>query len=92
MASYKLEGTCAQEVSFDLREGKVHDIAFTRGCKGNLSALGILAEGMDARELSEKLGGLQCGEKGTSCGDQLSLALRRALNQALADAQAGTAA
>ncbi|MCL2192026.1 MAG: TIGR03905 family TSCPD domain-containing protein [Treponema sp.] len=84
---YKARGTCAREISFELREGKVHDVSFTWGCNGNLKALGILAEGMDATELVRKLIGLTCGVRKTSCGDQLA----KAVAKALADAAIGAA-
>jgi len=79
MHKYKAKGTCAREISFELRDGRVHDVSFTWGCNGNLKALGILAEGMEAAELVEKLGGLTCGVRKTSCGDQLAKAVAKAL-------------
>lgn len=79
MYKYKARGTCTREIKFDLREGKVHDVSFTWGCDGNLKALGILAEGMDAEELVKKLSGLRCGIRKTSCGDQFAKAVAQAL-------------
>jgi uncharacterized protein (TIGR03905 family) len=80
--NYKTTGTCSTEINFELRDGKVHSVSFENGCDGNLKALGILAEGMDANELVKKLKGLRCGRKKTSCGDQLALAIAQALVQA----------
>jgi len=79
MHKYKTKGTCAREIRFELREGKVHDVSFKWGCNGNLKALGILVEGMDAGELVKKLSGLTCGIRKTSCGDQLAEAVAKAL-------------
>jgi len=70
------------EINFELRDGKVHSVSFENGCDGNLKALGILTEGMDANELVKKLKGLRCGRKKTSCGDQLAAAVAHALKQA----------
>jgi uncharacterized protein (TIGR03905 family) len=81
--NYKTKGTCSTEINFELRDGKVHSVSFENGCNGNLKALGILAEGMDAEELVSKLKGLRCGRKKTSCGDQLAVAVAQALEQAL---------
>jgi len=81
MHTYKIEGTCAKEVSFDLRDGRVYDISFVAGCSGNLKAVGILADGMEAGELVKKLQGLTCGMKGTSCGDRLAWAIADAAKQ-----------
>jgi len=81
MHKYKAKGTCARAISFELSDGKVQNVSFKRGCDGNLKALGILAEGMDAGELVEKLAGLKCGIRKTSCGDQLSKAVAAALEK-----------
>ena len=76
---YKTTGTCSTEINFELRDGKVHSVSFMGGCDGNLKALGILAEGMDAEELVKKLKGVRCGRKQTSCGDQLASAVAHAI-------------
>jgi len=80
--NYKTNGTCSTEINFELRDGRVHSVSFKDGCNGNLKALSILAEGMDAEELVGKLKGLHCGRKKTSCGDQLAVAVAQALAQA----------
>ena len=79
--SYETTGTCSSRIDFELAEGKIHRLSFEDGCNGNLKALGILAEGMDAAELARKLKGLKCGERGTSCGDQLSKAIESFLKR-----------
>ena len=56
---------------------KAHNISFEDGCDGNLKALSILAEGMEAKELTAKLKGLRCGDKHTSCADQLTQAVEK---------------
>ena len=81
MFEYKTNGTCSSKIHFDLRDGKVHSVSFEDGCDGNLKALGILVEGMDANDLIKKLKGLRCGEKKTSCADQLAAAVERAAAQ-----------
>ena len=75
--SYETTGTCSSRIDFELEDGKIHRLSFEDGCNGNLKALGILAEGMDAAELARKLKGLKCGERGTSCADQLARAIER---------------
>jgi len=80
--NYKTKGTCSTKLEFDLREGKVYSVAFEGGCDGNLKALGMLVEGMDAGELVGKLKGLRCGKRKTSCADQLATAVEQALAQA----------
>jgi uncharacterized protein (TIGR03905 family) len=77
MYEYKTKGTCSTAIRFDIRDGKVYSVSFDDGCEGNLKTLAILAEGMDREELIHKLKGVQCGRKGTSCGDQFAQALER---------------
>ena len=81
MYNYKTNGTCSSEINFDLRGGKVHAVSFEGGCNGNLKAISILAEGMDAKELVKKLKGIRCGKRETSCGDQLALGILQAIEK-----------
>jgi len=62
-------------IRFDIKDGKIKSLSFENGCDGNLKALSILLEGMDAAEAAKKLKGLDCDSRGTSCADQLSLAI-----------------
>jgi uncharacterized protein (TIGR03905 family) len=79
MFEYKPRGTCSTKITFDINDGKIHHIAFKDGCEGNLGGISKLAEGMDARQLVSLLKGTKCGRRGTSCPDQLAIAVERAL-------------
>lgn len=79
--TYKTKGTCSTKIHFELRDGRVHNVCFTGGCDGNLKAIPRLVEGMTAEEVEERLGGITCGWKSTSCADQLA----RAIHEAAAD-------
>ena len=79
MIEYKTKGTCSSKIVFDLTDGKVHSVSFKDGCEGNLNALSILTEGMDAAELVRRLKGVRCGQKNTSCPDQLATAVEQAI-------------
>jgi uncharacterized protein (TIGR03905 family) len=76
-ARHELEGVCAREVSFSVREGRLSGVKFYKGCPGNLIALGRLLEGMTVAEAVSKLKGIKCGDKPTSCSDQLARILKR---------------
>lgn len=76
---YKTKGTCSQKILFDIEEGKVKNVTFVSGCNGNLQGIGRLVEGMDAQEVIDRISGIRCGMKPTSCPDQLATALRKAL-------------
>lgn len=81
MFTYKTKGTCATEINFDVVDGKLKDVKFTRGCNGNLSGIGLLVEGMDINDVINKLEGVPCGNKTTSCPDQLAMALKEYIAQ-----------
>lgn len=75
---YSPKGVCSQKITFDIEDGKIHNLAFTGGCNGNLKAIGRLVEGCDAKEVAEKLRGNTCGPRNTSCADQLACAILEA--------------
>jgi uncharacterized protein (TIGR03905 family) len=75
MYEYKTKGTCSTKIHFDIQDGKLHSVSFDNGCNGNLKAVGVLVEGMDAALAVKKLKGLTCEKKGTSCADQLARAI-----------------
>lgn len=75
MSSYKTKGVCSQKIDFDVVDGNVHNVTFLGGCNGNLQGIGKLVEGMPVSEVIERLKGVNCGFKGTSCPDQLAKAL-----------------
>lgn len=78
MREYITTGTCSTKIFFDVQDNKVHSISFENGCNGNLKALSILVEGMETGELIEKLKGIKCGNRDTSCADQLARAVEKA--------------
>ena len=75
MQRVKPKGVCAKEIEFDVKDGCLTGVQFFGGCPGNLKAIWILLEGMPATEAIAKLQGITCGNKPTSCPDQLSKAL-----------------
>lgn len=79
--SYIPKGVCAKQIKFELEDGKLHNVSFTGGCNGNLKAIGKLLEGKDAAETVKILKGNDCGGRGTSCADQLAIAVEAALEK-----------
>ena len=77
---YKTRGTCSQLSSFDIEDGKVSNVQFLGGCNGNLKGIGALVEGMPAEKVIERVDGIRCGMKSTSCPDQLAKALKQAIS------------
>ena len=76
---YKTTGTCSQRIFFEIEDGKLSHVEFLGGCNGNLQGIGRLVEGMDAEEVINRLEGVHCGMKPTSCPDQLACAIKEAL-------------
>ena len=77
--SYTPQGVCAQNISFDIKDGKIFNVKFIGGCMGNLCAISKLIDGKDAKEVASILKGNDCRGKGTSCADQLAQAILEAL-------------
>ena len=77
---YRTKGACAMAIEFEIDdEKKVHNVKFIGGCSGNTQGIAKLVEGMDANEVIDRLEGVKCGSKPTSCPDQLTKALKGAL-------------
>ena len=76
MYQYKTKGTCSQMIYFDIEDNKVTNVQFIGGCNGNLKGIGALVEGMDMDEIINRVEGIRCGSKCTSCPDQLAAALK----------------
>lgn len=72
---YKTKGTCSKQIDFDIIDGKVSNIKFLGGCNGNSQGISILAEGLTPLEVINKLSGIRCEYRNTSCPDQLAKAL-----------------
>ena len=78
---FRPRGVCSRKISFDLENGIIRNVHFEGGCNGNTQGLARLAEGMPARELVQRLAGIRCGLKDTSCPDQLAQAVTQALRK-----------
>ncbi len=77
--TYTPHGVCSRKIDIELDNGVVRSIQFLGGCNGNTQGVSALAVGRRVEELIPLLRGINCGGKGTSCPDQLSLALGEAL-------------
>jgi len=77
--TYKTRGTCSVKIEFEINDGIVSNVKFYSGCNGNLQGIAHLVEGMKAEDVIEKLKGINCNGRGTSCPDQLSKALEEVL-------------
>ena len=79
--SYTPRGVCSAKIDFEIEDGRVKNLIFTRGCNGNTQGISRLVEGMEVHEVIKRLKGTNCGGRGTSCPDQLAQALEKAINE-----------
>ena len=83
MIIYEPKGVCSKEFRFTIEDGKITSLEILGGCDGNLKGIRSLVVGMEAQQVVEKLKGIRCGGKGTSCPDQLARAIEIALKKRL---------
>lgn len=76
--TYTTRGVCSRQIDFELEDGNLRDVRFTGGCDGNLRAIAKLIDGKPADEVVELLEGNTCGQRPTSCADQLAQAIKQA--------------
>lgn len=83
-------GVCSRNIHVELDDtgATIENVEFFGGCNGNLKAIGKLIKGRPVSEVVSLLEGNDCAGRGTSCGDQLTIALREAQALALAGASA----
>ena len=79
--TYNTHGTCSRVITFDINDNIITNVEFVGGCPGNLKAISKLVEGMSSDEIINKLSGIKCGVKNTSCSDQLAMAVKQACEE-----------
>ncbi|MEE1061957.1 MAG: TIGR03905 family TSCPD domain-containing protein [Ruminococcus sp.] len=72
-------GVCSRQITIEIDNGIITSCKFTGGCSGNTQGICSLVTGMDAEEAMNRLRGIDCNGRGTSCPDQLSIAIEEAL-------------
>ena len=78
---YIPKGVCSSAIDIEMDGNIIKKVQFTGGCHGNLQGISRLVEGMNAEDAIQRLRGIRCGFKSTSCPDQLANALESALKQ-----------
>ena len=72
---YNTSGTCSRKIFVELDGDVIVDCRFVGGCPGNTFGVAELVKGMKKDEAVKRLKGIKCGQKPTSCPDQLATAL-----------------
>ena len=73
---YTPSGVCSRQMIIDYENDKIVDVKAIGGCNGNLQGISKLLVGMDVHEAINRLEGIRCGMKSTSCPDQIAKALK----------------
>ena len=79
--TYQPRGVCSRKMTVELDDGIIRDVRIEGGCSGNLQGISRLVIGIPAREAIQRMKGIRCGGKPSSCPDQLALALEQALEK-----------
>lgn len=78
---YTTKGVCSRKIDIDVEDGKILKVQFLGGCSGNTQGVASLLAGMTVDEAIERLSGIHCGPRPTSCPDQVARALAEYKNK-----------
>lgn len=82
MHTYYPTGVCSRQMNIEIDEnGIITNCEIIGGCAGNTLGICQLVKGMNAEEAIKRLKGIDCRGRGTSCPDQLSIAIEEALEE-----------
>ncbi len=79
--TYRTHGTCSRFIEVSGENGVVTDVKFFGGCDGNLQGIASLVKGMNYADVIERLNGISCNGKPTSCPDQLCRAIEQLMSE-----------
>ena len=74
--TYRTQGVCSSSIDIAIENGVIRQERYHGGCSGNTQGVAALVAGMTVQEAIDRLSGIRCGFKPTSCPDQLARALR----------------
>lgn len=78
--TYSPRGVCSKQMEVEIDDnGKIEKVKIIGGCAGNTQGIARLVQGMDAKEAIEKIKGIRCGFKASSCPNELSKAIAECL-------------
>lgn len=62
-------------------DNTILNVSIVGGCNGNLQGIASLLKGMKAEDAIARIEGINCNGRGTSCPDQVSKALKKAIEE-----------
>ena len=78
---YEPKGVCSMRMNIEVEGEIIKSVQIIGGCAGNTKGVSVLVEGMNINDAIKKLKGIDCRGRGTSCPDQLAIALERIKEQ-----------
>ena len=79
--TYQTRGVCSKAIDVEIENDVIVRVTYHGGCSGNTQGVAALVRGMTVTDAIERLEGIRCGFKSTSCPDQLSIALKEYLKK-----------
>ena len=79
--TYQTRGVCSKAIDIEIEDDTIVQVVYHGGCSGNTQGVAALVRGMKVTDAIERLSGIRCGLKSTSCPDQLGAALREYLTK-----------
>lgn len=73
---YTPKGVCSRAFEIEVEDGVIQSVQVVGGCNGNLQGISSLLKGMKVEDAVQRMEGIRCGMKATSCPDQLAQALK----------------
>ena len=70
------KGVCSQAIELKLFSDEIAEVNFYGGCSGNLKGIAALCKGQKISDVKNRLSGITCGGKSTSCPDQFAQLLK----------------
>lgn len=72
---YQPQGVCSRLIQLEIENDKIVAAQFIGGCNGNTKGICSLITAMNVDDVIQRLSGITCGGKPTSCPDQLARCL-----------------
>lgn len=73
---YVPRNVCSRHYTLDIEDNKIRSLEVEGGCQGNLGGISRIVVGMDVDDVIKAFEGVDCHDRGTSCPDQISRALK----------------
>ena len=83
--NYVPRGVCSRNIEIEIEDGIIQSVKYTGGCNGNTQGIDALIKGMKVEEAIKRLKGIDCNGRGTSCPDQLAIALEKIISNEMSN-------